>query len=114
MSSWILPVSCITKGSICRVSAPWIRSSENARAHNQVTFLLQVLFFEKTIEALHITRSMQDRADQLAAEVNDVNDRLQQISVLSNLLAVELYSWYIRNGGKSRNEKDEEAVQEFS
>jgi hypothetical protein len=84
---------------------------ENARAHNQVTFLLQVLFFEKTIEALHITRSMQDRADQLAAEVNDVNDRLQQISVLSNL-SLELYSWYIRNG-VARNEKDEAAVQEF-
>ena len=84
---------------------------ENARAHNQVTFLLQVLFFEKTIEALHITRSMQDRADQLAAEVNEVNDRLQQISVLSNL-SLELYSWYIRNG-VARNEKDEAAVQEF-
>jgi hypothetical protein len=84
---------------------------ENARAHNQVTFLLQVLFFEKTIEALHITRSMQDRADQLAAEVNDVNDRLQQISALSNL-SLELYSWYIRNG-VARNEKDEAAVQEF-
>src|SRR5580698_4504283 len=87
------------------------RIKENARAHNQVTFLLQVLFFEKTIEALHITRSMQDRADQLATEVNEVNDQLQLISVLSNL-SLELYSWYIRNG-VARNEKDEEAVQEF-
>ena len=84
---------------------------ENAKAHNQVTFLLQVLFFEKTIEALHITRSMQDRADQLAMEVDEVNDRLQLISQLSNL-SLELYSWYIRNG-VARNEKDEDAVQEF-
>jgi hypothetical protein len=84
---------------------------ENAKAHNQVTFLLQVLFFEKTIEALHITRSMQDRADQLATEVDEVNGRLQLISQLSNL-SLELYSWYIRNG-VARNEKDEEAVQEF-
>src|SRR5258708_3265764 len=84
---------------------------ENARAHNQETFLLQVLFFEKTIEALHITRSMQDRADQLASEVNAVNDHLQLISQLSNL-SLELYSWYIRNG-VARNEKDEAAVQEF-
>jgi hypothetical protein len=84
---------------------------ENARAHNQVTFLLQVLFFEKTIESLHITRSMQDRADQLATEVDEVNDRLQSISKLSNL-SLELYSWYIRNG-VARNEKDEIAVQEF-
>ena len=84
---------------------------ENARAHNQITFLLQVLFFEKTIESLHITRSMQDRADQLANEVNEVNERLQLISRLSNL-SLELYSWYIRNG-VARNEKDEIAVQEF-
>ena len=84
---------------------------ENARARNQITFLLQVLFFEKTIEALHITRSMQDRADQLATEVNEVNAQLQLVSQLSNL-SLELYSWYIRNG-VARNEKDELAVQEF-
>lgn len=87
------------------------RIKENAKAHNQVTFLLQVLFFEKTIEALHITRSMQDRADQLASEVDAVNEQLRLISRLSNL-SLELYSWYIRNG-VARNEKDEEAVKEF-
>jgi hypothetical protein len=87
------------------------RIKENARAHNQETFLLQVLFFEKTIESLHITRSMQDRADQLAGEVDEVNDRLRLISQLSNL-SLQLYSWYIRNG-VARNEKDEKAVQEY-
>jgi hypothetical protein len=87
------------------------RIKENAKAHNQVTFLLQVLFFEKTIESLHITRSMQDRADQLAGEVDAVNDQLRLISQLSNL-SLELYSWYIRNG-VARNDKDEKAVQEF-
>jgi hypothetical protein len=76
-----------------------------------VTFLLQVLFFEKTIESLHITRSMQDRADQLAGEVDAVNDQLRLISQLSNL-ALQLYSWYIRNG-VARNEMDETAVQDF-
>ncbi|MBS1664830.1 MAG: hypothetical protein JST68_27535 [Bacteroidetes bacterium] len=84
---------------------------EMARAHNQTTYLLQALFFEKTIEALHITRSMQDRADQLAGEVDAANDRLRMISQLSNL-SLELYSWYIRNG-VARNETDEEAVREF-
>ena len=87
------------------------RIKENAKAHNQVTFLLQVLFFEKTIEVLHITRSMQDRADQLTREVDEVNSRLAMISRLSNL-ALQLYSWYIRNG-VARNDKDEMAVQEF-
>ena len=84
---------------------------ENARAHNQLTFLLQALFFEKKIEGLHITRSMQDRADQLTQEVNDVNYRLQMVSQLSNL-SLQLYSWYIKNG-HARNEKDEIAVRQF-
>src|ERR1700743_3389508 len=87
------------------------RIKEMAKAHNQVTFLLQVLFFEKTIESLHITRSMQDRADQLAGETDAVNERLALISTLSNL-SLQLYSWYIRHG-VARNEKDEAAVQEF-
>jgi uncharacterized protein YicC (UPF0701 family) len=84
---------------------------ENARAHNQETFLLQALFFEQKIEALHITRSMQDRADRLASEVNEVNQRLLRTGSLSNL-SLQLYSWYIRNG-HARSEKDEKAVLEF-
>ena len=53
------------------------RIKETAREHHQETFLLEVLFFEKTIESLHITRSMQDRADQLADELDGVNERLR-------------------------------------
>ena len=84
---------------------------ENAKENNQHTFLLQVLFFEKKIEALHITRSMQDRADQLAIEVENTNKRLQLIGSLSNL-SLQLYSWYIKNG-HARNKADEDAVQKF-
>jgi uncharacterized protein YicC (UPF0701 family) len=87
------------------------KMKETARAHNQVTYLLQVLFFEKKIEALHITRSMQDRADRLTSEVDEVNKRLLLISKLSNL-ALQLYSWYIKNG-HARNEKDEKAITSF-
>lgn len=87
------------------------RMKETARAHNQVTYLLQALFFEKKIEALHITRSMQDRAEKLTQEVNEVNIRLVNTGKLSNL-SLLLYSWYIKNG-HARNEKDEEALQSF-
>ncbi len=87
------------------------RIKENAKAYNQLTFLLQVLFIEQKIEALHITRSMQDRADSLANEMDEVNRRLTITGRLSNL-SLELYSWYIKNG-HARNEKDEMAVQEF-
>ncbi len=87
------------------------RIKEHAKQHNQLTFLLQVLFFEKKIEALHITRSIQDRAQHLTDEVNEVNERLIRVSQLSNL-SLQLYSWYIRNG-HARNEKDEIAVKQF-
>lgn len=82
-----------------------------ARSHNQLTYLQQVLFFEKNIEALYITRSMQDRADQLSKEADGVNGQLSLASELSNL-ALQLYSWYIKNG-HSRNEEEDMAVQEF-
>src|ERR1700733_8550476 len=80
------------------------RIKENAKAANQFSFLLQVLFFEKKIEGLHITRSMQDRAGSLASEVEEVNNRLTNIGRLSNL-SLQLYSWYIKNG-HARNEND--------
>lgn len=84
---------------------------ELARQHNQFTYLQQVLFFEKKIETLYITRSMQDRAQQLSNEADEVSARLTLISELSNL-ALELYSWYIRNG-HARNEKDIKSVNWF-
>lgn len=87
------------------------KMKEAARANQQFTYLQQVVFFEKKIEALHITRSMKDRAERLTMEADEVNGRLEQISKLSNL-ALLLYSWYIKNG-HARNKSDEEAVQKF-
>jgi hypothetical protein len=87
------------------------KMKELARQYNQNTYLLQVLVFEKTIEGLHITRSMQDRAESLAREVIEVNDHLELTSVLSNL-SLQLYGWYIRNG-HARNEKDVRDIVQF-
>lgn len=87
------------------------RVKELARANNQVTYILQVLFLEKKIETLHITRSMQDRADRLCAESDEVNERLALIGALSDL-SLQLYSWYIRNG-HARNAEDTRTVDAF-
>ena len=74
------------------------------KQNNQVTYLLQVLFLEKKIESLHITRSMQDRAKQLSEEIDDVNQRLDLIAKASNL-SLQLYGWYIQHG-HARNDDD--------
>ena len=87
------------------------RVKENAKAHNQVSFLIEVLFLEKKIETLHITRSMQDRADALTSESNDTNVQLVRVTKLSNL-ALQLYSWYIKNG-HARNNEDEKVVESY-
>ncbi|MCW3115096.1 MAG: hypothetical protein JWR18_3492 [Segetibacter sp.] len=87
------------------------RIKELARSFNQDSFLIQVISLEKKIETLHITRSMQDRADRLTAEANEINERRRIITQLSNL-ALQLYSWYIKNG-HARNEEDEKDVKKF-
>ncbi|MGZ8550367.1 MAG: hypothetical protein ACXWV2_06885 [Chitinophagaceae bacterium] len=87
------------------------RLKDMARDHNQVTYLQQALFFEKKIEALYITRSMQNRAEQLSQESDRVNDALTLINRLSNL-SLQLYSWYIQHG-HARNENDVKSIKLF-
>lgn len=81
---------------------------ELAKTNNQVTYILQVVFLEKKIEALHITRSMQDRAEKLSLESAEINDRLRLIGALSDL-SLQLYSWYIQHG-HARNNHDREQL----
>ena len=73
------------------------RLKETAKAHQQLTFLQQALFFEKKIESLYITRSIQNKADLLTAESDSVNNQITLVNQLSNL-SLQLYSWYIKNG----------------
>ncbi len=87
------------------------RLKETAHRYHQDSFLIQIISLEKKIETLHITRSMQDRADRLSSEANEVNEKRREITRLSNL-ALQLYSWYIKNG-HARNEGDEKAVTQF-
>lgn len=84
---------------------------ETARAFNKFNFLTQVISWEKKIETLHITRSIQDRGEHLSAEAIEVNNKVTMVAKLSNL-ALQLYSWYIKNG-HARNERDEEGVKVF-
>ncbi|MBZ4188273.1 hypothetical protein [Niabella beijingensis] len=87
------------------------RAKEVARTYHQMTYLQQALFFEKKIEGLYITRSIQNRADELAEEADAVIEKIAHINTLSNL-ALQLYSWYIQNG-HARNENDVKTVKLF-
>jgi hypothetical protein len=87
------------------------RAKETAKANQKFNYLAQVLALEKRIETLHITHSMQMRAEQLSAEALEVSGRIDMVARLSNL-AMQLYSWYIRNG-HARNERDEEEIKRW-
>ena len=87
------------------------RIKELARSYHQITYWLQALVFEKKIESLHITRSFEDRAEQLSKEVEELDARLVNIGRLSNL-ALQLYGWYIRTG-LTRDPEEERLVKEF-
>src|SRR5580698_4289409 len=87
------------------------RAKETAKANQKFNFLVQVLALEKRIETLHITHSMQMRAQQLSAESSEVLNRINMVARLSNL-ALLVYSWYIQNG-HARNEKDEQRIREY-
>jgi hypothetical protein len=87
------------------------KMKELARHYHQLTYLQQVLFFEKKIEGLYITRSLTNRADALSKDADEVNARLITISRLSNL-ALQLYAWYIKNGF-AYDAKEAKAVTNF-
>jgi hypothetical protein len=87
------------------------RIKEHAREYHQLSYVLQALTFEKKIESLHITRSIENRAEQLASETERVNEQWLMLGKLSNL-ALQLYGWYI-SMGHARDEKDVLAVKTF-
>jgi hypothetical protein len=87
------------------------KAKEVARFYHQDSFLIQIISLEKKIETLYITRSMQNRAETLSAEADEVNEKRKKITELSNL-TLQLYGWYINNG-HARNERDEEGIKAF-
>jgi hypothetical protein len=87
------------------------RSKGIAKANQKFFFLPQIISLEKRIEGLHITRSMQNRAEVLSGEANEVSRHIDNVARLSNL-ALQLYSWYIQHG-HARNEEDEKDIRVF-
>src|SRR5688572_12311149 len=84
------------------------RAKETARTHQKFYFLAQVIALEKRIENLHITHSVQNRANILAEEANTISRHIDIVSRVSNL-SLQLFSWFTLHG-HARNEKDEAGV----
>jgi hypothetical protein len=84
---------------------------ETAKINQKFNFLPQAIALEKRIENLHITRSKQNRAEELSNEANEISRHIDKVARLSNL-ALQLYSWYIQHG-HARNEEDEKDIRVF-
>jgi hypothetical protein len=87
------------------------KAKEMALAYQKMNFLHQLISLEKRIESLHITRSCNNKAEQLAEEALVVSRHIDNVSKLSNL-ALQLYSWFIKVG-HARNEEDEQGIKDF-
>lgn len=80
------------------------RAKSKAIRCHEVELKIQILEFEKVIEARHITRSIENRAEQLRDESHQSVRQLNRLSHLSNL-ALSMYGQYIKKGHvRSREE----------
>lgn len=82
-----------------------------AKENMQDVFWLQATMFEKKIESLHITRSLEGRAEELAKESHVITKHVLLEDKLSNL-SLQLYGWYIRQGHVSDMD-DADAITTF-
>ncbi len=77
----------------------------------QYNLAYEIIELEKVIESQYITRSMSDRADTLAIEAKNINQKNVVTSKLSNL-SLQLYSWFLKHG-YARNDKDTQIVEKY-
>lgn len=87
------------------------RAKELALSNQKFNFLPQLIALEKRIEGLHITRNIQNRADSLSAEANEVSRHIDMVARLSNL-ALKMFSWFVQHG-HARNQEDEKDIRQF-
>lgn len=87
------------------------KSKGLAKESKYYTIGLEIMEFEKLIESQYITRSIDTRAEELTAEVDETTQIIASINKLSNL-ALNLYGLYLRNG-HAKSEADIQEVQKY-
>jgi len=71
----------------------------------------EIVEFEKTIESQYITRSLSNRAGNLAVQAKELSQKNVMTSKLSNL-SLQLYSWLLKKGF-AKNEEDLETATHY-
>lgn len=82
-----------------------------AQETKHLTIALEVMEFEKLIESEYITRSIENRAEELTKEVNDTTHKITSAHQLSNL-SLNLYGLYLKNG-YARTEREFEKARSY-
>lgn len=84
---------------------------QKAIANEENTLCLEIVDFEKLIEGQYITRSMENRAEELAEESSRLSRVISREQELSNV-ALSLYGLYLKVGCV-RNEKEFQEVSHY-
>jgi hypothetical protein len=82
-----------------------------ARETHQDILHLEIVEFEKMIESRHITRAIENRAEELTAESEKRHRVVSNVTRLSNL-ALKMFSFYVKSG-HVRNENEGRYITEF-
>lgn len=87
------------------------RTKPIALKFNQNVLALNILEFEKFIESQYITRSIENRAEELKREVVQLTRKIERTQAFSNL-ALQLYGLYLKVG-HVRNKHDYQYLHDF-
>lgn len=87
------------------------RAKVSAREQEETMLYFETVEFEKLIESRHITRSLDNRAEELSDESRVINEQLNNVSRLSTL-ALRMYGMYLKLG-HARDEKDSHMLKSF-
>ena len=82
-----------------------------ARKNKKNILVFEIIQFEKLIESQYITKSIENRAEEITREATEISKTMDGVVFFSNM-SIRLYGLYLKVG-YVRNEKDLLMVQEF-
>ena len=88
------------------------KAKELALKNEESNLAYEIVQFEKVIESQYITRSLSNRADELAIQAKELSVKNVRISKLSNL-SLQLYSLMLKEGYVKNDSTSKEVVNYF-